>query len=122
MITRHADLSDARSIAEVHVRSWRVAYVGQVPEDYLAGLSVERREAAWVEIIADSERPSTGTLVLVEGDEVLGFAGIGPSRDEGAEPETGEVRAIYLDPGPGVRVVGAFSWMKLLVCSKMPGS
>ena len=73
--------------------------MGQVPEDYLAGLSVERREEAWVEIIVDSEWPSTGTLVLLEGDQVIGFASIGPSRDEGADPHIGEVRAIYLDPG-----------------------
>ena len=98
MITRHADVSDARSIAEVHVRSWQAAYVGQVPDDYLAGLSVAQREAAWGEIIGGSEWPATGTLVLVD-DKVLGFASIGPSRDEGADPRTGEVRAIYLDPG-----------------------
>jgi GNAT superfamily N-acetyltransferase len=81
-----------------HVLSWRAAYAGQLPDDYLARLSVDRREAAWTEIIGDSQWPSSGTLVLVEEDEVLGFANIGPSRDDRATRETGEVRAIYLVP------------------------
>jgi L-amino acid N-acyltransferase YncA len=36
--------------------------------------------------------------VLVETDEVLGFVNIGPSREEEAVPETGEVTSIYLEP------------------------
>ena len=33
MITRRAEVGDARPIAEVHIRSWRAAYMGQVPYD-----------------------------------------------------------------------------------------
>ncbi len=98
MFVRQADLRDARSIAEVHIRSWHATYVNQIPEDYLAGLSVERREIVWGEVLAESKWPLTGTLVLVEEPQILGFANIGPSRDEEANPETGEVRSIYLSP------------------------
>ena len=42
---RLATLADARAIAELHVASWRAAYVGILPPAYLEGLSVEEREA-----------------------------------------------------------------------------
>ena len=40
---REPSKNDARSLAEVHVRSWQAAYKGQVPNDFLDNLSVERR-------------------------------------------------------------------------------
>ena len=107
MIVRIATVADARSIAEVHVASWQVAYRGQVPDDYLDGLSVDVRESAWTRILAHTGWPE-GTLTFVLVDEelsieegthgrTLGFANLGPSRDEDADAKTGELRSIYLD-------------------------
>jgi hypothetical protein len=39
-----ANLEYARSVAEIHVEAWRAAYAGIVPADYLAALSVDKRE------------------------------------------------------------------------------
>ena len=98
MITRRAEVGDARPIAEVHIRSWRAAYMGQVLDEYLASLSVAERKASWVRIIAGSEWPSAGALVLIDDDRVVGFVSFGASRDEPADPETGEVMAICVEP------------------------
>ena len=54
---REATVDDARSIAEVHVRIWQETYVGQVPQEYLDGLSVESREARWRESLGDQPEP-----------------------------------------------------------------
>jgi hypothetical protein len=44
---RKATPEDARAIAEVHVKSWRAAYRDLLPQDFLQGLSVDRREQQW---------------------------------------------------------------------------
>ena len=40
---RVAGVADAAAIAAVHVEAWRETYVGIVPVQVLAGLSVDRR-------------------------------------------------------------------------------
>lgn len=92
---RTATPQDAASIAQVHIASWRGAYAGIVPDDYLASLDHDQREAAWT-----SNLTSSGAdILLAEADgRALGFASIGPARDEDAEDGDLEVYAIYLDP------------------------
>jgi hypothetical protein len=75
MIIRDAELRDARGIAEVHVRSWQAAYVGIVPDEDLARLSVDQREQFWTQILSKDER---ATFVLVNGDLVVDGRVLGP--------------------------------------------
>jgi ribosomal protein S18 acetylase RimI-like enzyme len=83
-------------MATVHVASWRAAYRGRLPDDYLAGLSVEERAGSWSGILAD---PSPGHVIVVElGDRIVGFAHVGPSGDDDSLPTTGELYTIYLLP------------------------
>jgi GNAT superfamily N-acetyltransferase len=88
---------DARAVAEVHVSSWRHAYRGLLPEDYLEKLSVDEREAQRLAWFADPA-PRSGILVAEDGDRIVGFVTFGPSRDDGAPAGTGEVPAIYVEP------------------------
>jgi hypothetical protein len=44
MRVRPAILADALSVAVVQVESWRSTYRGLVPDEYLDGLSIDRRE------------------------------------------------------------------------------
>jgi GNAT superfamily N-acetyltransferase len=93
---RAAVPGDARAIATVHVDSWRVAYRGLLPDDYLAGLTPEQRTGLWTGILAD---PASGHVVVLEvGAAVVGFAHAGPSGDDDALPGTGELYTIYLHP------------------------
>jgi ribosomal protein S18 acetylase RimI-like enzyme len=94
---RRARPTDARAIAEVHVRTWQHAYRDLLPATFLSGLSVDARERFW-----DAELRVTPTARmpwLAESDgEVTGFVSAGSSRDVAAEPDVGEVYAIYVRP------------------------
>jgi hypothetical protein len=46
---RPATAEDAAGIAAVHVRSWQVAYRGQLPDALLDSLSVDQRTRWWGE-------------------------------------------------------------------------
>ena len=95
---RDAVVADARVIAEVHVRSWQAAYRGELPDDYLDGLSVDEREEQWVAWLTDPEQGSGLVVGTDERGRVVGFTSFGPSRDGDARDGTGEVRTIYVRP------------------------
>lgn len=94
---RPAEHDDALGIAEVHVESWRATYQGLVPQPLLDAMSVDRRADAWRQWIASTE----GQTLIATDDargEVIGFINVGHSRDDDAQPDVGELRAIYLRP------------------------
>ena len=103
MSVRDATPGDARAIAEIRVRSWRVTYAGMVPQSILDGLEVGRNEAGFERRIRDPGR--TATLVVEEEGDVLGYAMLAPARDADAEG-LGEVEAIYLAPSAMRRGLG----------------
>ena len=105
MIVRPAVLSDARGIAEVHVRSWQAAYRGLMPQDVLDALSIDDRADRWRSIIADPHPLTIGTLVAESDERIIGWVSFGAGRDEGTDAE-GEVYGIYSDPGFWSRGVG----------------
>lgn len=92
---RRATPDDAAAVAAVHVASWRGAYAGIVPDAYLATLDETDRADAWRQSLADARAT---TWVALSGGHTLGFATLGPARDEDAEPGDLELYAIYLDP------------------------
>ncbi len=95
MRIRPAVASDAEAIAGVHVASWRDAYAGLMPQEFLDGLDATRRADGWRRILASAELPRSGAFVADDAGRVVGFAHICPSRDQGASSETGELTAIY---------------------------
>jgi len=96
---RRATLADADAIARVHVDSWQAAYLGLIPVPVLNDLSVDRRALHWRRILGGHTTPGSRTLVLVGDDAVVGFASVGPTRDEDDHPRAvGEVYALYLSP------------------------
>jgi GNAT superfamily N-acetyltransferase len=84
---------DAEALAALHVASWRWAYRGLLDDEVLDGLSVEDRGSMWRTLLGGGE---VAVIVAERGSELVGFASAGPSRDDDAEPGTGEVAAIYL--------------------------
>jgi GNAT superfamily N-acetyltransferase len=90
---------DAEAIAALHIRSWQIAYRGQLPDEYLdqLGEQLSQRREFWRTQI--STPPTTKNEIWVVGPEarVDAFAAIGPARE--ADPNvTGELYAIYVDP------------------------
>lgn len=102
-LVRHASEHDATRIAEIHVETWRAAYRGLIPDDYLAGLDVHRRAVVWRSIIG---KPGQTVLVAVRGERIVGFCSFLRSRDSAAPPEIGEVAAIYVEPAGWGRGIG----------------
>ena len=94
---RAATPDDAHAIATVHVASWQVAFRGLVPDDVLDDLSVSDRARIWADRLT-AATPRTGTVLVVDGTDVLGFASTGPARDVVDDPAAGELYRIYLDP------------------------
>ena len=48
---RTAVPDDAHPIAHVHVATWQTAYKGQLPDEMLQNLDVDRRRQGWEQII-----------------------------------------------------------------------
>jgi GNAT superfamily N-acetyltransferase len=93
---RTAEGADKRAVAGVHVRSWQAAYRGLMPDAYLDGLDPDDRAARYT--FGSDDPLHQSTIVSVEDGTIDGFATMGPSRDADL-PDTGEVYAIYVDPG-----------------------
>ena len=103
-----ASLEDAHAVAQVHVLSWQHAYRNVLPSEFLSQLSVERRAAMWHESIV---KGVPELLVAKVQGAVVGFVAFGPSRDEGANPGSAEVWAIYLAPESWSSGIGRALWL-----------
>ncbi len=97
MAIRPAQQQDAIGIAKVHVETWQSHYRGHIPDDYLDGISVEKRAAFWTNHMS---KPSDDSRVFVaeEEGEIVGFCGVGVMQDN-VIVGTGELYAIiYVRP------------------------
>lgn len=90
---RPARPEDAKQIAHAHDVSWRHAYSGMLPHRALEKMIRRRGEAWWQRAISRS------TIILVAeiGDQIAGYATLGPNRVEALSSE-GEIYEIYLRP------------------------
>lgn len=95
---RPAQVGDAAAIADVHVRSWREAYTGIVPDDYLAGLDPHQRTPVWTENLRRGPDDHVLTWVAEVAGRIVGFATLGPGRDEDVRRGDREIYSIYLEP------------------------
>jgi GNAT superfamily N-acetyltransferase len=105
---RRAVPGDENEVAEVHVRSWQVAYHGLLPAAYLDALRPADRAARYSFADVDPDAPET--TVAVDRDTICGFAAVGPHRGSDTDG-TGEIYAIYVHPdwwhlGVGRRLIG----------------
>jgi ribosomal protein S18 acetylase RimI-like enzyme len=91
-MVRPATLDDAAEIARVHVATWRSAYRGLLPDDFLASLSEVYYTERWTRVIGDG---MSGVFVAEEPDGIVGFASGGRER-AGEHGFEGELYAIYV--------------------------
>jgi ribosomal protein S18 acetylase RimI-like enzyme len=99
-VIRPAALDDASRLAEIHITSWQAAYADLLPAEFLDGLSTELRARAeqWQDWLS-TESPQRSVLVVADGDDIVGFAHLGPAGDKDLKPnEVGELYSMYLDP------------------------
>ena len=110
---RPAEVADAQALAEVHVASWNHSYRGILPDETLAGMTLEKRLAQWQRLLPAAAEAPDREIVLVAEDAVgrmYGFVHGGKEREAEA-PFHAEVYAIYLHPeaqrqGLGTRFLG----------------
>jgi GNAT superfamily N-acetyltransferase len=106
-IIRRANPGDARSIAAIHIQSWRETYPGIVPDEILARQSLDDREMAWAQILLGGPPHHKFTFVAEDATKsVCGFASGGAFRrdpeSESSPPGVdlgrfdGELHAIYV--------------------------
>ena len=74
MTIRAAGLADAGAIAQLHARSWQIAYRGILSEDFLQGPLPENRRVLWHTRLSDADRPDQFVLVDDEAGTIRGFA------------------------------------------------
>jgi GNAT superfamily N-acetyltransferase len=92
MDVRIATEADAEAIETIRVHGWRAAYRHVYPAEDLDALPIDATR--WLARLAAP--PDGWTTVVAEArGRVLGFATVGPSRDEDG---VGELYAIYVEP------------------------
>jgi len=99
---REANVEDAEAIATVHVATWRAAYAGIIPEQFLNDLTVAGRTAGWQKALGTGR---IRLLLAYIGDTLVGWIAFGKCRDEDKGAQWAEVEAFYVLPawwGQGV--------------------
>jgi GNAT superfamily N-acetyltransferase len=109
---RLARESDAPAVGLVQAAVWRDAYAGVLPAQVLDTFEPTAFANAWRRSLAAPPAGVYRLLAACAGDQVVGFASIGPSQDRDASPETGELAAIGVHPqarraGHGSRLLNA---------------
>jgi GNAT superfamily N-acetyltransferase len=95
---RDGDIDDVTQIAQIHVTTWQDAYKGILPENFLNGLSVDRRANQWKESVKNNQTTGqNGLFVVSDNGKVYGFAACGAARDKEFSGY-GELFAIYVTP------------------------
>lgn len=91
MEIRHLLPGDSRTaVSRVYEKSWKYAYRGIIPQDYLDSIP----EGRWA---ANLDHPDRHTLLCVDGGEIVGTSSFCRSRWEQYDG-WGEVVSIYLLP------------------------
>jgi GNAT superfamily N-acetyltransferase len=88
-----ASYDDLPEVAQIHVASWKHAYIGQVPQPYLDSLDVTRRLWGWQAQFPN--RDVSGLLVARLDGAAAGFVCFGPARDQDRQ-DWGEIYAVYV--------------------------
>lgn len=90
---RSATFDDLGDIAAIHVKVWRQAYIGQVPQDYLDGLDIKARQQKWEELFKGHTSEDKNLYLALQDGKAIGFVSFGRSRDDSMQ---GEIYAIYV--------------------------
>ena len=101
---RPTRLDDAAGIARVRAESWRAAYRGIVPDDFLDAIDVDdwsRRQRRNME----NEPPGLISLVAEEAGLIVGWAAFGKNRQSESR-YAGELYTVYVLPSHWRRGIG----------------
>ncbi|MCL2517627.1 MAG: GNAT family N-acetyltransferase [Oscillospiraceae bacterium] len=86
--------ADAPDMAEVHMRSWEVAYNGFIPADYIREKNAGR-PALWQRIITEE---NTTQYVIQSDNKTVGIMCVALPQDDDVGEELYELHGLYLHP------------------------
>ena len=98
-----AKVIHAKSLAELHVRSFQKAYKNILSEEALNSFTVETRTKSFVQGI-DNKTENTYTCML--GDTIIGVLTLDKCRDTDID-NAGEIWGIYIDPSYWRKGIGS---------------
>ena len=109
---RVARLSDAPAVGFVQAVLWRDAYAALLPPAVLESFQPQAFAAAWRTSLEKPPSAAYRLLVACAGEQVVGFAAVGPSADPDAQDGDGELLVLGVHPdgrgaGHGSRLVNA---------------
>lgn len=94
MFIKKAIVSDAQTISSIHALSWKSAYQGLIPNQYLD----ELKNDFWVKAFEDWIGTNKVTSqIIYDNDLPIGCIAYGKSRDDKL-PDWGEIISIYFIP------------------------
>jgi ribosomal protein S18 acetylase RimI-like enzyme len=98
---------DAAALAYAQVQSWRRSFRGILPDAYLdQAIDEDDRRRDWEHLLDRLDETDGNVLVAQRGDDVIGFAHLGPSDDDDVDArEVGELYSLHVLPdarGDGV--------------------
>jgi len=103
IVIREATVEDAKTISFIGVTSWKSAYNGIVPNEYLDSLSVEKRE----KYLEKSMMIPTNRFAIAELDgKAVGMICFYPTQCETPTEGEWELEALYLLPEYWKRGIG----------------
>lgn len=109
---RRAGPNDAAAVGLVQEAVWAEAYAPRVPEHIAEQFTAAGFASVWRRSLA-SPPPGVWTLLVAcAGEQVVGYAAIGPSQDRDGEASTGSLMEIGVHPlgrrsGHGSRLLNA---------------
>ena len=95
---RPARPGDAPAIAKVHVETWRAAYAGLVPDEYLVSMTESKQALMWNNTIRRAAAPEAvlaAESTDLPGGRIVGFGSCGGAR---GQPGSGEIFSLYVAP------------------------
>jgi ribosomal protein S18 acetylase RimI-like enzyme len=112
MQIRKVRMQDCASIARVQVDSYRTAYAGILPQEYLAHFSYTEQEQDWRDLLSSEQRDILSVAETGAG-EIVGYA-LGRPGQSDIVPYDGELAALhvrrpYQRQGIGRRLVAAIA-------------
>ena len=108
---RVARPSDAPAVGLVQAVVWREAYAGVLPAEILGQFEPRSFASAWRASLEQPPSPDHLLLVACAGEQVVGFAAVGPSPDPDSD-DTAELLVLAVHPdarrqGHGSRLLNA---------------
>ena len=109
---RLARPNDASAVGLVQAAVWRAAFDGVLPQEVVGQFDASRFAHVWRDSLNAPPSHRHALLVGCAGEQVVGFAAVGPSIDPDTDETSGEVLALGVHPdarrsGHGSRLLNA---------------